>query len=376
MTQSLRLKRLSTNQIFNLTRNTELGRGHEIRRGQWAVAERSIPEVYQKLEARLAIDGASSVVSRNHALIVQEGDDFFVYDLNSANGTYVNQEVVPPDRPRKLEEGDTLCLPNIIEGDPLWQRVLDRHPEQQFFPAEFKVSIASTQDHALLVGSGSDNEAGVSDRDVHRLGLLLQRRGYSVTTLTGEDATKAKLFEELGYLTDLAVAESSVLFSYQGHGSHSGLSIGGQVVSPKELYKRINRLRSDKIALMIESCHSGVFVNDYSLGKLRPDITVLTASSEAREAGETIAAPFSGDLVANSNPEYVGRMARALRTYLHRHRGAFDISEFYQEIMDPSNEDYVSLRSQNPQLVNGAYTVPRGMTIMHSIVPGALRDLE
>ncbi len=48
-------------------------------------------------------------VSRNHARIIREGDDFIVEDLRSTNGTEVNGQ---PVRRRRLAEGDVVKLAN------------------------------------------------------------------------------------------------------------------------------------------------------------------------------------------------------------------------------------------------------------------------
>jgi len=48
-------------------------------------------------------------VSRNHARIVREGDDFIVEDLQSTNGTEVNGQ---PVRRRRLANGDVVKLAN------------------------------------------------------------------------------------------------------------------------------------------------------------------------------------------------------------------------------------------------------------------------
>jgi len=48
-------------------------------------------------------------VSRNHARIIREGDDFIVEDLHSTNGTEVNGQ---PVRRRRLAEGDVVKLAN------------------------------------------------------------------------------------------------------------------------------------------------------------------------------------------------------------------------------------------------------------------------
>ena len=47
-------------------------------------------------------------LSRRHARIVADGGDFWLEDLASANGSFVNQR--PVTTPTRLEEGDELVL--------------------------------------------------------------------------------------------------------------------------------------------------------------------------------------------------------------------------------------------------------------------------
>ena len=45
-------------------------------------------------------------VSRNHAWIKLQDKDFLIFDIGSANGTFVNDE--PVEDPRTLEHGDVI----------------------------------------------------------------------------------------------------------------------------------------------------------------------------------------------------------------------------------------------------------------------------
>ena len=42
-------------------------------------------------------------MSREHAAIVREGDDFYLQDLDSSNGTWFNKQRI---KRRKIEDGD------------------------------------------------------------------------------------------------------------------------------------------------------------------------------------------------------------------------------------------------------------------------------
>ncbi len=52
----------------------------------------------------------SDIVSRIHADIRREGNVFFVEDMGSANGTYINQTLLVPGHRYQLKEGDKLSL--------------------------------------------------------------------------------------------------------------------------------------------------------------------------------------------------------------------------------------------------------------------------
>ena len=76
--------------------------GQPIRTWPLATGEISIGRAEQS-DIPLADPG----VSRNHARVVREGDDFIVEDLRSTNGTEVNGQ---PIRRRRLANGDMLKL--------------------------------------------------------------------------------------------------------------------------------------------------------------------------------------------------------------------------------------------------------------------------
>ena len=78
--------------------------GQPIRTWPLATAELSIGRAEQS-DIPLADPG----VSRSHARVVREGDDFIVEDLRSTNGTEVNGQ---PIRRRRLANGDMLKLAN------------------------------------------------------------------------------------------------------------------------------------------------------------------------------------------------------------------------------------------------------------------------
>jgi hypothetical protein len=55
----------------------------------------------------------NEAVSRYHAKISREEDSFFLTDLNSTNGTFVNQEALPTYQKKEIKFGDEIAFANI-----------------------------------------------------------------------------------------------------------------------------------------------------------------------------------------------------------------------------------------------------------------------
>lgn len=54
----------------------------------------------------------NALVSRHHAVIQKIKNAFYIKDLESANGTYVNKEKVPKEKYVKITPGDTIKIGN------------------------------------------------------------------------------------------------------------------------------------------------------------------------------------------------------------------------------------------------------------------------
>lgn len=51
-----------------------------------------------------------NLASRFHAIIQKIKDSYFIKDLNSTNGTYVNNEMVPKEKYIKLKKNDVIKI--------------------------------------------------------------------------------------------------------------------------------------------------------------------------------------------------------------------------------------------------------------------------
>lgn len=76
--------------------------------GQDWMAVESNPYIIGKSASGVQLQIASKLVSRIHARIVREGGTFYLIDLGSTNGTFVNQVRLEPQTPQLLEPGDVI----------------------------------------------------------------------------------------------------------------------------------------------------------------------------------------------------------------------------------------------------------------------------
>ena len=66
-------------------------------------------------ELDLETDGGHNAgVSRRHVRILRQPDGYYVEDLGSINGTFLNRRRLSPGTPAELKDGDELRLGNIV----------------------------------------------------------------------------------------------------------------------------------------------------------------------------------------------------------------------------------------------------------------------
>jgi phage tail-like protein len=71
-----------------------------------------------RVEANNDLALANARVSRQHMRFVWRGNDLYVEDLGSANGTWINDERVQPETPQQIKEGDSVTVgPYVLTLD-------------------------------------------------------------------------------------------------------------------------------------------------------------------------------------------------------------------------------------------------------------------
>ena len=74
---------------------------------------KSFPYFIGKLKKQMNYCLDYQGISRYHAKITQEGDKYYITDLNSTNGTCLNKDLIQPYEPMEIQEGDQVTLANI-----------------------------------------------------------------------------------------------------------------------------------------------------------------------------------------------------------------------------------------------------------------------
>ena len=64
----------------------------------------------------------ATTISRRHARLEYKGNDFYLTDLHSSNGTFINGELISPMKPFQIHSGDDVIFSDleftfeIVEG--------------------------------------------------------------------------------------------------------------------------------------------------------------------------------------------------------------------------------------------------------------------
>ena len=94
--------------VASTEREIQLPPGEDVHLGRLDTAQDIFPDI------DLTPDGGlKGGVSRRHCRIYAEDDDYYVEDLGSANGTFLNGERLTPYLPHVLREGDRLQLGRV-----------------------------------------------------------------------------------------------------------------------------------------------------------------------------------------------------------------------------------------------------------------------
>ncbi len=300
--------------IIHLDRATHLGRagfvlGNGIQKpfDYTACTHRPLPAEFAQAETVIAIDPVYRYVSRNHALLLPEGEKYSLLDLNSLNGTYVGENRI--QQKTLLREGEVFSLGSTNR-----------------FGVQFSLHYSPAQltNAALLAGYSGGNLRGIP-RDMDEMKKFLEsRKGFAgnISLLLEGFTTYENIISSLEQYKRTLTEESLFLFYFAGHGkAERGLGLRWGYLSPQELYAHLDNIRGQKIVI-IDACHAGKFLEQQYL----PENTLAFVATHAEQVAYE---GFHGTL---SDADYMGHFTRALLKVLEERPHQVDLKKLRTEV--------------------------------------------
>jgi serine/threonine protein kinase len=75
---------------------------------------RARPEEGYRPDFDMSFYDPEGYISRRHGQIIKARNGYFITDLGSSNGTYVNDRLLPPNKPRLLRNGDEISIGEVV----------------------------------------------------------------------------------------------------------------------------------------------------------------------------------------------------------------------------------------------------------------------
>jgi PAS domain S-box-containing protein len=212
----------------------------------------------------------SQTISRHHARIVRRNDGFYVEDLESLNGTFVNGQRI--DGPTRLESGDRIQIHDVLLGfhqfgsessDPTcWDEL---EPTMETAPSPRSTSVV----HAIDVWTGAATRVEVNPQV--KLKALLDIM-HNVGTSLDVDAVLRNILDSL-----------FSVFPQADHGHVLFLEPGSGKLVPRAAKVRAgNDSDSHTLALF------GLHVARRAIAERQAILSADTPTGQSLEVGETI----------------------------------------------------------------------------------------
>jgi hypothetical protein len=261
--------------------------------------------------AGVAIAIPSDYVSRAHAMIYDDGT---IKDLNSTQGTKVNDKKIEPNTKVRLHEGDKIQIATV--------------------KFEYTERAAPTRYGLIVCQYGLRERRSLEH--IRRMSHELSRAGFSIESVVERTDTKEDVLEIMERFKRIAT-EGSVRFVYlPGHHTRRGdiklhpwRSAYGKI-TPAELREALNDHRGEKL-LVMDGTYGGY--------KAPPRTTIIGSSTDALHG---LAASATMGAIAGSSIGYCSRALTEIVAPMER----FDLDETIEKataapgITVSANRDY------------------------------------
>ena len=131
-------------------------------------------------------------------------------------------------------------------------------------PVELDKTAPKGAKYALCIGisnyAGTVNDLNYCDDDARDWASRLQKEGYTVTTITDLQATKAAIESAINTLAGRAIAGNEIAFCYSGHGYKGNMiSTDMYYLSYTWMKTKFSAATSVKMAFAFDACQIGAF---------------------------------------------------------------------------------------------------------------------
>lgn len=225
-------------------------------------------------------------ISKAHMMIFQKDGETYAMDLDSFNGTFVNNE--------RLEGIRQIRAIDYISIGPL-EMEITRMPDY-------------SKKMALIIGSDTEKNLSGIRFDCHGIETLLRSREFKPENITkliydkngisGDGKpTKLNIIDSLEKITEIQDEESLSVIYYSGHGAEDGSMVLPpwegldkdfrflSDLDPVDLHEYVKAIPGYKL-VMADSCYSGK-IKDYFKKHPLPKTSVIASAKSNQEAYES-----------------------------------------------------------------------------------------
>jgi len=217
---------------------------------------------------------------------------------------------------RHVQKQSSVCL--FIISMAILFSACSMREEQTRHALVYGISIYNTQ---YPEGVIEHNNLTLTDDDAEAMAALLESQGWSVragiadTQLHAENLDASRAAMEAG-IASLAGSTGPVLFYYSGHGSRIGsesciipygsVNNYSEWITVTELYQMFEDAGLANVIVILDSCHSGGFVDEYASVDAVPDVYGTYDPSGPTEPDGEMEYTWFVDALSDSIRGYLG----------------------------------------------------------------------
>lgn len=205
-------------------------------------------------------------VSRHHAEIREEGDDYILVDLDSKDGTYLNGTKIKPKEPHKLKDGDII---KIAESQLKFSSLVDDktavRSEPVFEPDPEATQMASDTEKTIL-------DSGIDETNV-AVSVPLDLKGKNILSIGRDKANEAVIDHPSVSRFHAKITKIQGSYILEDLQSTNGTFVNGKLIETKRTLMVGDRIHIGPCSFIFQMNETLIVQNEE--GKIRLDAVHL-----------------------------------------------------------------------------------------------------